>query len=101
MIYVAELSTGYLEWSLLDDQILTELSTAFLKVQLLVYWERLKQSSSNFECGLPRVESTFTVNLLPFGSCITEPQMHENCDFVVSVNMSNFLGLHDTLPCVS
>ena len=33
------------------------------------------------------VEVNSTVNLVPFGQGITELQIHENCDFVVPVNI--------------
>ena len=58
-----------------------------LKVLLLVSREWLKESSLNLEGGLTWVESTSTVNLVPFGLGITELQMHENCEFVVPVNI--------------
>ena len=50
------------------------------------------------------MEGTSTVNLVPFGSGITELRMRENRDFVVPVNISlrlrapRFLEPHDTLP---
>jgi len=56
----------------------------FLKVWLLVSREWLK---SNFECGLPKVESNSMVNFVPFRSKFTELYMCENCDFVVPVNI--------------
>jgi len=34
-----------------------------------------------------QVKGTSTVNLVPFGSGITELWMHKNCDFVVPVNV--------------
>jgi len=44
-------------------------------------------SKFKFECGLPSVEDTFTVNVVPFGSGIMELQMRENSKFVVPVNI--------------
>ena len=59
----------------------------FIKVWLLVSQEWLKRSCSNLECGLPWVEGTSTVTLVPFESGIKELQMGENCEFVVPVNI--------------
>ena len=59
----------------------------FSKVWLLVSQEWLTESSFNCECGLPWEEGTSAVNLVPFGSGITELWMSENCKFVVPVNI--------------
>ena len=58
----------------------------FSKVWLLVSWEWLRKSS-HLEFGLAWVEGTSTVNLVPFGTGITELWMHKNHYFVVSVNI--------------
>jgi len=55
----------------------------FSKVLLLLSGE----SSSNFECGIPWVEGTYTVNLVPFGSGVRELRMCENRNFGVPVNI--------------
>ena len=66
----------------------------------IVSWEWLNKFSSNLECGLPQVEGTSIVNLVPFGSDIMELWMRQNCDFAVPVNIltpfacAPFLELH-------
>ena len=59
----------------------------FSKVWLLLSQEWPKESSLKFECGLPLVEGTFIINLMPLGSSIMELRMRENREFVVPVNI--------------
>ena len=71
----------------------------FPKVWLLVPREWLKESTFNLECGLSWVKGTSTVNLVPFGSGITELRMHKIHEFFANVNLlKNSLAVKKVLP---